>query len=128
MNHFAILTHKLSGQSLTHKRSDQDKEIVKPQQTLNWPNLYNYPGGFRLFFPLPFACQIALQAKAVGNTFARIIVVKTTRLKFAFTNSPAELSRFRPLNGSSATLVRKSAITTSRKDQCGSRRGLRKRG
>ncbi len=30
MNYFAILTHKLSGQSLTHKHSDQDKEIVKP--------------------------------------------------------------------------------------------------
>jgi putative transposase len=32
MNYFAILTHKLSGQSLTHKRSDQDKEIVKPHR------------------------------------------------------------------------------------------------
>jgi hypothetical protein len=30
MNYFAILTHKLSDQSLTHKRSDQGKEIVKP--------------------------------------------------------------------------------------------------
>ena len=31
MNYFAILTHKLSDQSLTYKRSDEDKEIVKPQ-------------------------------------------------------------------------------------------------
>jgi hypothetical protein len=31
MNHFIVLTHKLSNQSLTHKRSDEDKEIVKPQ-------------------------------------------------------------------------------------------------
>src|SRR5450759_5112240 len=33
MNSFALLTHKLSDQSLTHKRSDEDKEIVKPQQS-----------------------------------------------------------------------------------------------
>ena len=30
VNSFAIWTHKLSGRPLTHKRSDQDKEIVKP--------------------------------------------------------------------------------------------------
>jgi tetratricopeptide (TPR) repeat protein len=32
MNSFALLTHKLPDQSLTHKRSDEDKEIVKPHQ------------------------------------------------------------------------------------------------
>ncbi len=40
----------------------------------------------RLFLPLPLACQVALQAKAVGNTFTRIIVVKTASLKCAFTS------------------------------------------
>ena len=31
MNHFAVLTHKLSGLSLTHKTSHEAKSLVKPQ-------------------------------------------------------------------------------------------------